>query len=248
MGIKFLSHLTIEAKAHIEQADKVLYLVNNPMMKEWIQKANANTENLDIIYKQHPLRQDCYNAITHYILESMNNNQNVCVVLYGHPTVFSEPALNATILAKSKGYDTQILPGISAEDCLFADLMIDPARSGCQSFEATDFLLYKRSFSPESHLILWQPNIIGEIEHPVAHDNQKGILLLFEYLRTKYDLEHETIIYEAAQLPMFKAQITKFPLKDLPKATLPKVCLLYLPPLCKSNIDYATLEYLGIAP
>ncbi len=27
-GIKFMSHLTIEVKAHIEQADKVLYLIN----------------------------------------------------------------------------------------------------------------------------------------------------------------------------------------------------------------------------
>jgi hypothetical protein len=33
-----------------------------------------------------------------------------------------------------------MLPGISAEDCLFADLGIDPGIYGCQSYEATDFL------------------------------------------------------------------------------------------------------------
>jgi len=31
-----------------------------------------------------------------------------------------------------------MLPGISAEDCLVADLGIDPASSGCQSYEAND--------------------------------------------------------------------------------------------------------------
>ena len=43
-GIKFMSHLTIEAKSYIEQSDKVLYLVNDPLMKKWIQ--DSNTQNL----------------------------------------------------------------------------------------------------------------------------------------------------------------------------------------------------------
>ena len=49
-GIKSLSHLTMEAKTYITQSEKVLYLVNEPAMKEWIQGANKNTESLDYLY------------------------------------------------------------------------------------------------------------------------------------------------------------------------------------------------------
>lgn len=55
------------------------------------------------------------------------------------------------------------MPGISAIDCLFADLKIDPASMGLQSYDATEFLLYDENFSTTSHLVLWQIAIIGEI-------------------------------------------------------------------------------------
>jgi hypothetical protein len=34
-----------------------------------------------------------------------------------------------------------MLPAVSAEDCLFADLGVDPGAAGCQSHEAADFLI-----------------------------------------------------------------------------------------------------------
>ena len=34
-----------------------------------------------------------------------------------------------------------MLPGISAEDCLLADLGVDSAHNGLQSLEATDLLI-----------------------------------------------------------------------------------------------------------
>lgn len=141
-GIKFLSHLTNEVKAYILQSDKVLYLVNDPAMKDWIRQNNPKSESLDPLYAKYPLRIDCYRAITDYILASLKENQHVCVVLYGHPSVFSQPGLNAVIQARKEGFYAKILPGISAEACLFADLLIDPGLHGCQSFEATDFLIH----------------------------------------------------------------------------------------------------------
>src|SRR3989338_5829580 len=101
-GIKFISHLTHEARAYIEQSDKVLYLVNDPAMKEWIKKNNSHAESLDNLYTKYHLRNDCYSAITEYILKTLHNNQHVCVVLYGHPTVFSKPGLDAVLLAKQE--------------------------------------------------------------------------------------------------------------------------------------------------
>jgi len=152
-GIKFISHLTTEAKAYIEQSDKVLYLVNEPAMKCWIQSVNANAESLDPIYTSYQSREQSYWAITEYILEKLRQNQHVCVVLYGHPSIFANPALAAVIKAKQEGYVAKILPGISSEDCLFADLLIDPASHGCLSLEATDLLIHQRNIDVTCHVI-----------------------------------------------------------------------------------------------
>lgn len=113
-------------------------------MQDWIKKNNANAESLDEIYLSYFSRLHSYRAITAYILEQLRLLQHVCVVFYGHPTVFAKSALDAVIQSRSEGFYAQILPGISAEDCLFADLLINPGDCGCQSFEASDFLIHSR--------------------------------------------------------------------------------------------------------
>lgn len=243
-GIKFLSQITLESRTYIEKSDKVLYLVNNPALKQWIMNTNKNSESLDDIYFGHAMRIDAYRAITNYILEQLLKN-HLCVVLYGHPSVFSKPALDAVIKAKAQGYDAKILPGISAEGCLFADLLIDPGTCGCQSFESTDFLLHHRIFDPNSHLILWQPDVIGVQDHQNLLD-KVGITLLSEYLQKYYPSDHEVIVYEAAQYPGLQPSVIKTKLNELVSASLSSICTLYVKPAGKSNYDDNYAKRLGI--
>ena len=244
VGIKFLSHLTTEARVHIEQSNKVLYLVNNPAMEDWLLQVNETSEPLNNLYKKYSLREDCYSAITQYILEKIKQNLHTCVVLYGHPTIFAKPALDAAKLTKEAGYPTKILPGISSEDCLFADLMIDPATSGCQSYEATDFLIHRRKFDNTSHLILWQVDVIGELGH--TPDNKRGIPILIDRLKCFYPSDHIIILYEASQFPHFKPKITSVTLSALANATILPITTLYIPPACKAEIDHDTVNSLNI--
>jgi precorrin-3B methylase len=227
-GIKFISHLTTEAKAYITGADKVLYLVNEPAMKEWIEKINPCSESLDKLYVKYPLRLHNYRAITNYILKNLRKNIHLCVVMYGHPAVFSQPALNAVIQAKKEDYYTKVLPAISAIDCLFADLLIDPGVRGCQLFDATDLLVSKRLIDPTAHLILWQAGVIGMLGLPKNHDNTKGATLLYTFLKKFYSPEHNVILYEAAQYPFFEPKIEKFSLKQLPFANFSRLSIFYI--------------------
>jgi len=245
-GIKFMSHLTTEAKAYIQQSDKVFYLVNEPAMKSWIQKNNINAESLDNIYTQFLLRLDAYNAITNYIMDNLRKQQHICLVIYGHPTVFAKPALDAVIQAKKEGYDAVVLPGISAEACLYADLLINPANGGCQSFEATDLLLRQRLCDAYSHVILWQIGIIGAINHYWDHNNVNGINILVEYLTQFYSLKHPVVIYEAAQYPLFKPRIEHYFLEELPLATITSLSTLYIPPKEKLPLNIEMLNKLNI--
>jgi len=246
-GIKVISHITIETKAYIEQSDKVLYLVNSPVMKEWIKKYSKNSESLDELYQKYPLRLHCYRAITEYVLEETRKGQHICMVIYGHPTIFAKSGVDAVIQAKKEGIDARILPGISAEDCLFADLMVDPGRYGCQSFEATDLLVHHRHWDPTSYLIIWQVGIIGALGRVQDDfDNSPGAQLLQERLLTQYPIDHKVILYEAAQYPQFEPKIVEFELGTLAEAQFSRICTLFVPPVRKAKCDMKVLELLGV--
>ena len=246
-GIKLLSHLSTETRAHIEQSDKVLYLVNEPLMQEWIAKNSKSSENLDDLYQKYPLRKQCYQAITEHILETLKTGIVLCVVTYGHPTVFAQPLLEAVVRAQAEGLDAKILPAISAEDCLFTDLLINPGDLGCASFESTDFMLYRRQWDASSHLILWQVGVIGLLSQPRPEfDNRRGAELLMKYLNQKYALNHPVVLYEAAQYPYFEPRIERCTLSQLPELNYSAIATLYVPPAHKAQRDDSVLEYLGV--
>lgn len=244
-GIKFLSQMTLEAQIYIKNSDLVLYLVNDPALKNWIKAQNPANQSLDEIYFNFENRIDSYNAISDHILGSLVPPRHVCVVLYGHPCVFSKPALEAVVKARSQGIKAKMLPGISAEDCLFADLLIDPGSNGCQSYEATDFLIRKRHFDNHGHLILWQPDVIGMINHANS-TNVDGLRVLVEHLSCYYPLSHEIVIYEAAQYPGMQPIINTVTLQDLPEAKLSAISTLYIKPIGKADINTANLMKLGL--
>lgn len=234
-GIKLVSHLSRETTAAIEEAEKVLYLLADPVSKLWIAKQNSSAESLYSCYKQGKPRIQAYECMIDRILNYVRKNLSVCAVFYGHPGVFVYPSHEAIRLARLEGYHAKMLPAISAEDCLFADLGIDPGRSGCQSFESTDFLVHKRRFDPSSSLILWQIGVIGELgfERDMAY-SAGGLNVLIEYLGEFYDLEHEIVVYEAAVYPCCEPDIQYVTLGKLTSARITQISTLYVPPKVSS--------------
>lgn len=247
-GIKFYAHLTHETKICIEQADFVLYLVNDPAMKSLINAINSNSESLDEIYNRSSLRAENYSDIVLRIVSALEKYKTVCFIVYGHPLVLSNSALKVAQYAKDKGINLQINPAISAEDCLFADLMIDPGTVGCQSFEATDFLLYKRNYDSSSHLVIWQPYVIGVLDVVEEHNPVAGLEILKERLLENYRKDHEIILYEAAQYPGFKPTIDRVKLENLPTSGIRRLTTLYIPPaLIKSKDEGMRKQLLKIS-
>ena len=95
------------------------------------------------------------------MLTHVRRGQNVVGVFYGHPGVFVSPSHRSIEIARKEGFTAKMLPGISAEDCLFADLGIDPAIPGCVTYEATDMLVRNKPLVPSSHLIVYQVGCVG---------------------------------------------------------------------------------------
>lgn len=244
-GIQLVGDLTLAAQGWIEQADKVLFAVADPVTAEWLRTLNPTAEALPY-NTHHPRRRALYQEIVERILIEVRRGLRVCAVFYGHPGVFTDPAHEAIRQARREGFPARMLPGISAQACLFADLDLDPGRNGCQSFEATDFLIRRRKFDPTSALILWQIAVIGNLGFHKERGPAYGLTVLSEVLATQYSPDHEVIVYEAAVYPVCQPMIQRLPLARLPEAQITEVSTLYVPPKGPAPVDVEMMARLGM--
>jgi uncharacterized protein YabN with tetrapyrrole methylase and pyrophosphatase domain len=221
--------VTLEALAAMEGAQKLLYLVADPLTEAWIRDRNPTAESLGDYYAEGKRRDVTYREIVQRILSDVRKGLEVTAAFYGHPAVFADPTHAAIKLARREGYRAVMLPAISAEDCLFTDLGLDPGHRGCQSYEATDFLNREPRFDPRCPLILWQVSVIGE-DSIADSANQAGLQELADVLERHYPSRHEVVVYLASWYPVCHPVIRRLPLKRLPKADVPMMATLLVPP------------------
>jgi hypothetical protein len=243
-GIR-LSQLSTETRISIESADKVLYSVADAVTETAIKKLNSTAESLQPFYGPNKFCLVTYTEMVDRILFFVRKGHNVCAVFYGHPGIFVFSSHEAIRIAREEGYPAVMHPAPSAEDCLFADVGLDPAAHGCQSFEATDFLIRRRKFDPRSPLILWQIAFIGNWKLE-RMDCSPNIAVLVEELKKHYDARHMTILYQAAQYTSCDPIIQRVPLGKIPTASITGVTTLYVPPRAPAPLDYAMVDRLGI--
>jgi uncharacterized protein YabN with tetrapyrrole methylase and pyrophosphatase domain len=241
LGIQVPAHVTGETRACLERADAVLHLLADPVAALWIESINPSARSLDSFYEPGRERSRTYAAIVDEVLARLREGGEVCLAFYGHPGVFATPAHEAVRRARSEGFAARMLPAVSAEDCLFADLGIDPGASGCQSFDATDVLVRRRQIDPSAGLILWQAAIVGNSEYAPAGDPSR-LPQLVEYLEQFYPADHEVVSYAASPYPIAEPIIQRLRLAELAQVELPRLSLLYLPPAVGQTPDFSMLE------
>lgn len=245
-GIKMAAHITIESKAWLEQADRVFFLANTDLTADWIRNLKPEAIDLATCYQPNKNRLQSYKNMETLILQAVRANHRVCAVFYGHPGVFVSPSHAVIQQARAEGFSARMLPGISAEDCLFADLGLDPAVNGCQSFEATDFLIRPRRFDLSTPLILWQIGVLGNLTMPQANDSHAALQHLIDFLAPHYGLNHNVIVYQAALYPITHPYIEQTPLANLLQATITPISTLYIPPKHNPTVDEGMLNRLGL--
>lgn len=251
-GLRTTGHMTIEAIAWIKRADVVLYVVGDPVAEDMLEALNPNAVSLQTLYSSAVKRIDTYNAMVDAIMAEVRAGKEVCGVFYGHPGVFVYPSHEAVKLARAEGYSAVMLPGISAEDCLFADIGVDPATTGCSSYEATDWLFNLRPTEPASAMVLWQIGILGnEGYNPVGRYPTPMMPLLIQKLGQWYPLNHKVAVYEAAVQFGCNPTITWAPIAELGRTPLTAASTLYIPPATHSTVDpaiYAAAAAMGVMP
>jgi hypothetical protein len=235
-GIRFGVQFTPEARAALLRADRVLHLGADPLMRRWLSALRPDAESLQAFYAPGKERGETYREMVNAILAPVREGCDVCAAFYGHAGVFVSPSHEAIRQAREAGYEATMLPAVSAEDCLFADLGIDPGRTGCQSYEATNFLLTNRPVDAAAVLILWQIGVLGEWGSGRRTDRRR-LGLLVDRLLTVYPTEHELILYEASPYPVGDAVAVRAALGRLAEAALTPATTLVVPPRERARSD-----------
>ena len=237
-GIAMAAQTTAEALACMQRAQRLFYLVTDPATEAWIRQLNPTAESLEDTYAEGKPRLRTYREMTARIVEAVFAGQRVCAAFYGHPGVFVNASHAALRRVRRAGLPARMLPGISADACLFADLGVNPGDVGCQSFEATDFLGCRRRFDPTSALILWQVGVLGESSVRKGMScRPERLRVLTRRLRRHYPARHPVVLYEAAQFPICDPVIKRMPLAKLPDATVLAMTTLYVPPRPSRRLD-----------
>jgi uncharacterized protein YabN with tetrapyrrole methylase and pyrophosphatase domain len=247
-GISVAGQMTLLAQSYIENADIVFMGISNKIGENVVKKLNPNTVELDDLYQAGKSRAITYQQMADRIVDAVKAGQNVCAAFYGHPGVFVNPSHEAIKQIQALGLRAEMLPGISAEDCLIADLGIDPAHYGCQSYEATQFLFRDYQLDPHMTQIIWQIGLAGEASLGVltADHCKAGLTLYQEVLMEMYPAEHEVILYEAATMPVYGPKIERFTLSELGQCKPTLISTLVVPSLGLPDYHLERLSKLGL--
>ncbi|MFT2092618.1 SAM-dependent methyltransferase [Paraglaciecola sp. 2405UD69-4] len=246
-GISVSGQMTLITESTLKNADIVLAVVTQSALVN-LKSINSNTVSLRDLYDPNLSRLLTYRKMQQRIVTEVEAGKKVVAAFYGHPGVFVTPSHDAIEELTQKGYKVKMLPGVSAEDCLIADLSLDPARYGCQSYEATQFLFRRYSIDPHMLQIIWQIGSIADFNHTKNKTDHPGLLILMNELLKFYSSDHEVIIYEAATIPLLEPKIEKIPLNKL-KDIIPKaISTLVIPAIGLPDYNIENMAKFGLNP
>ncbi len=244
LGMTLGSHLTPLARSHIAQADVVFAGLSDAIAEEWLKRMHPDVRSLQPYYAEGKPRMKTYREWVALMMDELRAGKRVCGVFYGHPGIFAWSPHKVIAQARAEGYDAYMEPGISAEDCLYADLGFDPGRYGCQHFEASQLLYCERRIDPAAYLVLWQVGVVGNRSVGRFDTGPAYRALLVERLEQDYPPDHEVIVYRGATLPIEQPRIQRIPLRELATVPLTAEETVVLPPAVTLQPNHAMLTRL----
>jgi uncharacterized protein YabN with tetrapyrrole methylase and pyrophosphatase domain len=228
-GIRAMTQLTVEALAAMASADVVLHVIGEPVQEEALLAINPNSRTLTGYYADGLERSATYEAMVQEILGEVSAGKRTVAAFYGHPGVFTYPSHESVRRARAAGLPARMLPAVSAEDCLWADLGEDPG-DGCQAYEATDFLYYDREVDQYAHLLLWQVGSLGNYTYESEGYDLSLLPALVAKLLQTFAPDHPVTLYEAPFHAGVPARLTRVPLVELAPWQVTPATTLHLPP------------------
>lgn len=220
-------------------AERLFYIALSPLTEYWIRTLNPAAESLHDCYSGDTSRAETYKKMHDRITSAVLGGANVCAAFYGHPGVLAHATHWAIESVRLAGGSAVMLPAVSADGCLFADLGVNPGDNGWQCFEATNFVLRQKAPDPTSELVLWQVGVIGELgpKRPSRDVLRARISVLVGALRSYYPRSHKVVLYEAATIPGQRPKIRWTNLSRLPDCRISPTTTLFVPAKRQRAVD-----------
>ncbi|MBF0133537.1 MAG: hypothetical protein HQL75_13250 [Magnetococcales bacterium] len=241
---------TRDSETMIRRADRVFFCVANVATEVWLRTIRPDALNLYVFYDNKKRRYHTYMQMAEAILHPVRQGQRVVAIFYGHPGIFVLSSHRAVAIARQEGHRAEMRPGISSLDHLCADLGVDPAFPGLQTFEATDLLLRRRTIDICSHVVLWQVGLVGLSGFRRRGFINKHFNQLVDYLERSYGPDHELTHYIAARFPTMPPTMERFSIRSLREGSnlrrFTGISTFYIPPKEALSLDRNFAEEVGL--
>ena len=228
-GIRAATQLTVESLAAMAEAEVLLHVIGEPQQEAALLAINPRARTLTGYYADGQERSLTYEAMVQEILGAVLAGHRTVAAFYGHPGVFTYPSHESVRRVRAAGYPARMLPAVSAQDCLYADLGVDPG-DGSQAYEATDYLYGAHAIDPNGHLFLWQVGSVGNWTYESTGYDMSAFPLLVGKLLRAYPPGHMVTIYEASFDPRGRARVLRIPLAHLDAQQVTVATTLHVPP------------------
>ena len=188
VGALLDAHITPATHRRIAQSDVVFAAHLDPATLCALRRLNDNVRCLqtDTATRNSVLESD--DMTVELVLDELRRGKNVTAAFLGHPSRASSTANLLVRAAHQEGFQATFEPAISIEDCIYAHLRIDPGKFGCQQYDVSQIMLYRRSIDTSAYLLLWKFGEGGM--RPPARRR-----LLLDVLYREYPLDHRVFLY-----------------------------------------------------
>ena len=190
-------HLTIESLAWLRAADRVFYLLDNPVLEEAIRSLSHESESLRPLYDERRRRAAMFDEMVDRTMTAVRSGLRTCIAFSGHPGVLIKVARQVFQRAHAEGYPVQMLPGVSIKDCLIADLV--NGFDNAASYEAHRFLSQCQHITTSTALIIWQAGRMIDLHDRRNPAAKPWLSMVADKLSDHYPHTHEVVLYEPAR-------------------------------------------------
>lgn len=239
--------LTKEAEAALEKSDKVFLVHHQELISDYLDEF---TEVIDITdeYEDNTERSDTYKRMAERVIDSAQepDTEVVSLALYGHPMYFVDPSRIVINEAPKHDLEVEVIPGISAIDCLYIDIGLDPSEDGLQIFEATDVLIREFELNPEVPAFLLQIGSVESTLYSMDDSKPERFTNIKEHLQDFYPEDHSLYLLQTSTYPISNSERIEFNLSQFDTKEVSErinhMQTLYIPPTDSRNVMNSEMQ------
>lgn len=216
LGILNVDQVTNETEHVLRRANEVLFVDTGVATRQYLEKLCPRVTPLyETSYREGGCRVASYDHMAVRVIEAALDHSPIAFAMGGHPVVGAEAPFLIHEMARLLKLEVRTLPAVSAMDCLFAELMLDPCLTGLQMFEATDLLLRQRPLQADVPALIWQVGALETRLHTLRPSVPERFARFQRYLLQFYPAAHQVVAYYATPHPLMKSQRLTFPIEAM---------------------------------